>query len=86
MLDGNMASSDAQNKLSNRIRDINAVRSQELESIYARKDLTPTQVREQVARINELVRFENVFDRAYEDFKNRTTTRALFSQDTYIVK
>jgi len=79
MLDGNMASSDAQNKLSNRIRDINAVRSQELENIYARKDLTPTQVREQVARINELVRFENVFDRAYEDFKNRTKSDKTFN-------
>jgi|TARA_B100000035_G_scaffold148704_1_gene126777 hypothetical protein len=71
MLKGNMASSDAQNKLSNRIRDVNAVRSQALERLYARKDLTATQVRQEEVRINKLVRFENVFEKAYKDFNNR---------------
>lgn len=86
MSDGNMASSDAQNKLSNRIRDVNAVRSQALEKLYARKDLTATQVRQEEVRINKLVRFENVFEKAYKDFNSRKSNKQFNDYWTNIAK
>jgi len=84
MSDGNMASSDSQNKLSQRIRDINAVRSQALENLYARDDLTPAQVRREEVKINKLISFENVLQKAYADFNNRKSNEQFNSYWTRV--
>lgn len=84
MSDGNMASSDAQNRLSQRIRDINAVRSQALENLYARDDLTPAQVRREEVKINKLISFENVLQKAYKDFNNRKSNKQFNSYWTRV--
>ncbi len=86
MLDGNMVSSDAQNKLSNRIRDIHAVRSVALERLYERKDLTDKQVRQREVMIDKLVRFENVLQKAYEDFNKRKSNKRFNTYWTNIAK